>query len=163
MLAILTGCGLRRAELIGLRLECNSATGRAPGDCGSGRQGWPCAHRPVPHVGGGGRGCLNGGGCGRQRIGLSSDQQGRFRLGRRYVAEGAVKRRPRRRSSRRHRHTAPHDLRRTCARLWHLAGSTRFSSCSATRPSRRPERCVGCNQKLRVAVNDRLGIEPEAT
>ena len=60
---------------------------------------------------------------------------------------------------------APHDLRRTCARLCHLAGGEldqiqfllgHVSSIQTT------ERYLGCKQKLRIAVNDRLGIEPDA-
>jgi len=59
---------------------------------------------------------------------------------------------------------APHDLRRTCARLCHLAGGEldqiqfllSHVSIQAT------ERYLGCKQKLRIAVNDRLGIEPDA-
>ena len=58
---------------------------------------------------------------------------------------------------------APHDLRRTCARLCHLSGSEldqiqfllRHVSIQTT------ERYLGCKQKLRYAVNDTLGIEPE--
>jgi integrase len=59
---------------------------------------------------------------------------------------------------------ALHDLRRMCARLCHLAGGEleqiRFLlghvSVQAT------ECYLGCKQKLRCAVNDRLGIEPDA-
>jgi integrase len=58
---------------------------------------------------------------------------------------------------------APHDLRRTCARLCHLAGGEldqiqfvlRHVSIQTT------ERYLGCKQRLRCAVNDRLGIEPD--
>ena len=60
---------------------------------------------------------------------------------------------------------APHDLRRTCARLCHLAGGELdqiqfllgYVSIQTT------ERYLDCKQKLRVAVNDQLGIEPEGT
>ena len=59
----------------------------------------------------------------------------------------------------------PHDLRRTCARLCRLAGGeldqTQFLlghlSIQTT------ERYPGCKQKLRCAVNDWIGIEPEDT
>jgi len=58
---------------------------------------------------------------------------------------------------------APPDLRRTCARLGDLAGGEldqiqfllRHVSIQTT------ERYLGCKQKLRTAVNDRLGIEPD--
>jgi integrase len=58
---------------------------------------------------------------------------------------------------------APHDLRRSCARLCHLAGGEldqipfllRHISIQTT------ERYLGCKQKLRFAGNDRMGIEPD--
>ena len=57
---------------------------------------------------------------------------------------------------------APHDLRRTCARLCHLAGGeleqVQFYWDVAIQTT---ERDLGCKQKLRSAVNDRLGIEPD--
>jgi integrase len=60
---------------------------------------------------------------------------------------------------------APHDLRRTCARLCHLAGGEldqiRFLLGHVSIQT--TERYLGCKQKLRIAVNDRLGIEPDAT
>jgi site-specific recombinase XerD len=57
---------------------------------------------------------------------------------------------------------APHNLRRSCARFCHGAGGELEQiqfllghvSVQAT------ERYIGCKQRLRVAVNDRLGIEP---
>ncbi len=57
---------------------------------------------------------------------------------------------------------APHDLRRTCARLCHASGGELEQiqfllghvSVQAT------ERYLGCKQRIRSAVNDRIGIEP---
>jgi integrase len=57
---------------------------------------------------------------------------------------------------------APHDLRRTCARLCHQAGGELeqiqflldYVSIQTT------ERYLGCKQRLQNAVNDRLGLEP---
>lgn len=57
---------------------------------------------------------------------------------------------------------APHDLRRTCARLCHERGGElepiqfllRHVSVQAT------ERYLGCKQRLQNAVNDSIGIEP---
>jgi site-specific recombinase XerD len=57
---------------------------------------------------------------------------------------------------------APHDLRRSCARLCHSAGGELEQiqfllghvSVSTT------ERYIGCKQRLRQAVNDSLGLEP---
>jgi integrase len=60
---------------------------------------------------------------------------------------------------------APHDLRRTCARLCHLAGGEldQIQFLLGHVSIQTTERCLGCKQKLRVAVNDQLGIEPEGT
>jgi integrase len=59
---------------------------------------------------------------------------------------------------------APHDLRRTGARLCHLAGGEldqiRFLLGHVSIQT--TERYLGCKQRLRCAVNDRLGLEPDA-
>ena len=57
---------------------------------------------------------------------------------------------------------APHDLRRTCARLCHLAGGEldQIEFLLGHVSIQTTERYLGCKQKLRCAVNDRLGIEP---
>jgi integrase len=59
---------------------------------------------------------------------------------------------------------APHDLRRTCARLCHLAGGELDQTqCLLGHVSiQTTDRYLGCKQTLRIAVNDRLGIEPDA-
>jgi integrase len=59
---------------------------------------------------------------------------------------------------------APHDLRRTCARLCHLAGGelNQIQFLLGHVSIKTTERYLGCKQKLRDAVNDRLGIEPDA-
>jgi len=51
---------------------------------------------------------------------------------------------------------APHDLRRSCARLCHLVQFLLGHVSIQT-----TERYLGCKQKLRFAVNDRMGIEPD--
>ena len=58
---------------------------------------------------------------------------------------------------------APHDLRRTCARLCHQAGGEldQIQFLLGHVSIQTTERYLGCKQKLRHAVNDRLGIEPE--
>ncbi len=58
---------------------------------------------------------------------------------------------------------APHDLRRTCARLCHLAGGEldQIQFLLGHVSIQTTERYLGCKQKLRIAVNDRLGIEPD--
>jgi integrase len=58
---------------------------------------------------------------------------------------------------------APHDLRRTCARLCHLAGGEldQIQFLPGHISIQTTERYLGCKQQLRDAVNDRIGIEPE--
>lgn len=58
---------------------------------------------------------------------------------------------------------APHDLRRTCARLCRLAGGEldQIQFLLGHISIQTTERYLGCKQKLRCAVNDRIGIEPE--
>jgi len=57
---------------------------------------------------------------------------------------------------------APHDLRRTCAKLCHLAGDEldQIQFLLGHVSIQTTERYLGCKQKLRCAVNDRMGIEP---
>ena len=59
---------------------------------------------------------------------------------------------------------APHDLRRTCARLCHLAGGEldQIQFLLGHLSIQTTERYLGYKQKLRSAVNDTLGIEPDA-
>ena len=58
---------------------------------------------------------------------------------------------------------APHDLRRTCARLCHLRGGEleQIQFLLGHVSIQTTERYLGCQQKLRQAVNDHLGIELE--
>ncbi len=57
---------------------------------------------------------------------------------------------------------APHDLRRSCARLCHTAGGEleqiRFLLGHVSVQT--TEKYLGCKQRLREAVNDKIGIEP---
>jgi integrase len=59
---------------------------------------------------------------------------------------------------------APHDLRRTCARLCHLAGGEldQIQFLLGHVSIQTTERYLGCKQKLGSAVNDKLGIEPHS-
>ena len=59
---------------------------------------------------------------------------------------------------------APHDLRRTCARLCHLAGGEldQIQFLLGHVSIQTTERYLGCKHKLRHAVNDHLGIESDA-
>ncbi|HXX19053.1 MAG TPA: site-specific integrase [Candidatus Acidoferrum sp.] len=58
---------------------------------------------------------------------------------------------------------APHDLRRTCARLCRLAGGEldQIQFLLGHVSIQTTERYLGCKQRLRSAVNDRIGIEPD--
>ena len=58
---------------------------------------------------------------------------------------------------------APHDLRRTCARLCHSAGGEleQIQFLLGHRSVETTERYLGSRQRLVHAVNDNLGIEPE--
>ncbi len=55
---------------------------------------------------------------------------------------------------------APHDLRRTCARLCHLAGGEleQIQFLLGHASVQTTERYLGCKQKLSQAVNDNLGL-----
>ena len=57
---------------------------------------------------------------------------------------------------------APHDLRRTCARLCHAAGGEleQIQFLLGHVSVQTTERYLGCKQRIRVAVNDHIGIEP---
>jgi integrase len=58
---------------------------------------------------------------------------------------------------------AAHDLRRSCARLCYLAGGEldQIQFLLGHVSIQTTERYLGCKQKLRFAVNDRMGIEPD--
>jgi site-specific recombinase XerD len=59
---------------------------------------------------------------------------------------------------------APHDLRRTCARLCHQAGGEldQIQFLLGHVSIQTTERYLGCKQRFRDAVNDHIGLEPEA-
>jgi len=60
---------------------------------------------------------------------------------------------------------APHDLRRTCARLCHEAGGEleQIQFLLGHVSVQTTERYLGCKQRLRNAVNDKIGLEPSET
>jgi integrase len=57
---------------------------------------------------------------------------------------------------------APHDLRRTCARVCHEAGGEleQIQFLLGHVSVQTTERYLGCKQRLRNAVNDKIGLEP---
>jgi len=57
---------------------------------------------------------------------------------------------------------APHDLRRSCARFCHFAGGEleQIQFLLGHVSVQTTERYLGCKQRFRAAVNDRIGIEP---
>jgi site-specific recombinase XerD len=59
---------------------------------------------------------------------------------------------------------APHDLRRSCARLCHDSGGEleQIQFLLGHVSVQTTEKYLGCKQRFRHAVNDRLGIEPPA-
>jgi len=56
---------------------------------------------------------------------------------------------------------APYDLRRSCARLCHLAGGEleQIQFLLGHASVQTTERYLGCKQKISEAVNDNLGLE----
>jgi integrase len=59
---------------------------------------------------------------------------------------------------------APHDLRRTCARLCHQAGGEldQIQLLLGHVSIQTTERYLGCKQRFQDAVNDHIGLEPDA-
>ena len=57
----------------------------------------------------------------------------------------------------------PHDLRRTCARLCHQAGGEleQIQFLLGHVSVQTTKRYLGCKQRFRNAVNDRIGLEPD--
>jgi site-specific recombinase XerD len=57
---------------------------------------------------------------------------------------------------------APHDLRRSCAKLCHAAGGEldQIQFLLGHVSVQTTERYLGCKQRIRGAVNDKIGIEP---
>jgi len=57
---------------------------------------------------------------------------------------------------------APHDLRRTCARLCHVSGGEleQIQFLLGHVSVQTTERYLGSKQKIKDAVNDNIGVEP---
>ncbi len=58
---------------------------------------------------------------------------------------------------------SPHDLKRSCARLCHLAGGEieQIQFLLGHVSLQTTERYLGCKQNLKQAVNDRIGLKPD--
>src|ERR1700675_1442971 len=161
ILALLIGCGLRRAELVGLR----------PGDFQVRED-----HCVIAHLFGKGKPLRT------VPVPLWAKRAVDEWTGAAAIADGAIFRRvsrldkvwghritpkaiwhvvkaaPKRADT---QNLAPDDLRRTCARLCHLAGGEleQIQFLLGHASVQTTERYLGCKQKISEAVNDRIGIE----
>jgi site-specific recombinase XerD len=163
MLAVLLGCGLRRAELTGLRIE----------DLQLREEHWVIADLvgkgghmrkiPVPDwVKAGVDNWIAAAGITTGPLLRSINKAGRI-WGNGFspkVIWGVVKDKA---ASCEFPSLAPHDLRRTCARLCHLAGGEleQIQFLLGHVSVQTTERYLGCKQRFRNAVNDRIGLEPD--
>ena len=163
ILALLIGCGLRRAELVGLRM----------GDLQVREEHWVIADligkgkhiRTVPVPAWAKRAvdewttaaAIDGGVIFRRVSRLENIWgDGITPKAIWHIVKAAAKRAG-------IRDLAPHDLRRTCARLCHLAGGEleQIQFLLGHASVQTTERYLGCKQKLSQAVNDNLGLELE--
>jgi integrase len=156
------GCGLRRGELLGLRVDSiQSREDRWVIADLLGKAGY-IRTVPIPHW------VRTGVEKWMERSGISSgvlfrsiDKRGRiwgngmtpqvlWEIVKAAAAEADIP------------NLAPHDLRRICARLCHLAGGEldQIQFLLGHVSIQTTERYLGCKQKLRYAVNDKMGLEP---
>jgi integrase len=161
-LAILLGCGLRRAELTALRAE----------DIQQREQRWVIADLvgkgghirtiPVPDwVKAGIDAWMTAAGITTGALLRSINKAGRI-WGTGFspkVIWGVVKEKAKAGEI---PSLAPHDLRRTCARLCHQAGGEleQIQRLLGHVSVQTTERYLGCKQRFRNAANDRIGLEP---
>ena len=163
MLAVLLGCGLRRAELTGLRIE----------DLQLREEHWVIADLvgksghvrtiPMPDwVKASVDNWVAAAGITTGPLLRSINKAGRI-WGNGFspkVIWGVVKDKA---ASCEFPSLAPHDLRRTCARLCHQAGGEleQIQFLLGHVSIQTTERYLGCKQRFRNAVNDRIGLEPD--
>jgi site-specific recombinase XerD len=162
LLALLLACGLRRHEAVGLRMEHleqreeHWAIVDLKGKAGHVRTipvpGWVMEEL---------RAWLNAAGIDRGRIFRRVTKMGRI-LGEGMTEKAVwhiVKDSAKRVGLEK---LAPHDLRRTCARLCHASGGEleQIQFLLGHVSIQTTERYLGCKQRIRSAVNDGIGIEP---
>jgi integrase len=162
VLALLLACGLRRHEAVGLRIEHleqreeHWAIVDLKGKAGHVRTvpvpGWVMEELRV---------WLNAAGINRGKIFRRVTKMGRV-LGEGMTEKAVwhiVKDSAKRIGLEK---LAPHDLRRTCARLCHSAGGEleQIQFLLGHVSIQTTERYLGCKQRIRSAVNDQIGIEP---
>jgi site-specific recombinase XerD len=161
IVALLIGCGLRRAELVGLRMEDFQVREEHSVIADLVGKGKHIRTVPVPvwakravdeWTAAAG---INGGVIFRRVSRLDKIWgAGITAKAIRHVVKAAAKRAD-------IKNLAPHDLRRTCARLCHLAGGEldQIQFLLGHVSVQTTERYLGCKQKLSQAVNDNLGLE----
>jgi integrase len=141
ILALLIGCGLRRADLVGKGKHIRTVP--VPGWTKSAVDEW------ITAVG------INGGAIFRRVSRLGKTWGDRITpKAIWHVVKAAAKRVG-------IKDLAPHDLRRTCARLCHLAGGEleQIQFLLGHASVQTTERYLGYKQKISEAVNDNLGLE----
>jgi site-specific recombinase XerD len=163
MLAVLLGCGLRRAELTGLQIEDLQLREEHCVIADLVGKGGHVRTIPVPDwVKAGVDNWVAAAGITTGPLLRSINKAGRI-WGNGFspkVIWGVVKDKA---ASCEFPSLAPHDLRRTCARLCHQAGGEleQIQFLLGHVSVQTTERYLGCKQRFRNAVNDRIGLEPD--
>jgi site-specific recombinase XerD len=162
MLATLIGFGLRRAEFAWPNYAIHSVTRGALGDCRFGWQGWAHSHGSDSALGKEAIDAWTEAAQIKERCVFRSINKAGPIWGNGMTPKvlwEVVKDAARQAGIDK---LAPHDLRRTCARLCHLAGGEldQIQFLLGHVSIQTTERYLGCKQKLRIAVNDKLVIEP---
>ena len=151
ILALLIGCGLRRGELLRPLGRVHPAAGGALGHCRPSGKAGHIRTVPIPLWVKEAVDRLDPSRGTQRRLCLSRDQQSRDGLGRGDDAEVLWEVVQRAAAAAGIEKLAPHDLRRTCARLCHLAGGEldQIQFLLGHVSIQTTERYLGCKQKLR--------------
>jgi site-specific recombinase XerD len=161
ILALLTGCGLRRAELVGLGVEAFQVREERWVIADLIGKGKHIRTVPVPvwakrAVDEWTEAAKISQGAIFRRVGRQENVRGEGLTPKAiwHIVKAAAKRAD-------IKNLAPHDLRRTCAQLCHLAGGEleQIQFLLGHASVQTTEHYLGCKQKLRYAVNDNLGLE----